>query len=76
MKHLQTKLRGLAIYARNFNGFHTPHKQIGATAIEYALIAAVMVVAVVAAFTTLGNGLENFFTNTVLPALANPGGGD
>ncbi|MFD2237898.1 Flp family type IVb pilin [Aureimonas populi] len=35
----------------------------GATAIEYGLIAGIMAVAVIAAFTLLGDGLETAFTN-------------
>jgi pilus assembly protein Flp/PilA len=34
----------------------------GATAIEYGLIAALIAVGIIAAATTLGNGLENIFT--------------
>ncbi len=33
----------------------------GATAIEYGLIAALMAVSVIAAFTALGNGIVNLF---------------
>jgi pilus assembly protein Flp/PilA len=35
----------------------------GATAIEYGLIAALIAVAIVAALTTLGGGLNTLFTN-------------
>jgi len=35
----------------------------GATAIEYGLIAALISVGIIAAATTLGNGLSNLFTN-------------
>ncbi len=35
----------------------------GATAIEYGLIAALIAVAAIAAMTTLGNTLDNTFTN-------------
>ena len=34
----------------------------GATAIEYGLIAALIAVGIIAAATTLGNGLSNIFT--------------
>ena len=34
----------------------------GATAIEYGLIAALIAVGIIAAATTLGNGLANIFT--------------
>ena len=36
----------------------------GATAIEYGLIAALVAVGVIAAMTTLGNGLTNLFGST------------
>ena len=35
----------------------------GATAIEYGLIAALIAVGIIAAATTLGNGLGNIFNN-------------
>lgn len=36
----------------------------GATAIEYGLIAAMLAVGVIAAFTAMGNGLSNLFGTT------------
>lgn len=54
MKELQAKLYSLTIHARHFRAFNRPDKQDGATAIEYALIAAVMVGIIVAAFEALG----------------------
>lgn len=76
MKQLQAKFYALAVRAANARGFMSAEKQTGATAIEYAMIAAVMVVAVAAAFLVLGEGLEGFFDDTVLPALENPEGAD
>lgn len=39
------------------------HDRRGATAIEYSLIAALMAVAVIAAFAVLGPALEGIFTD-------------
>lgn len=38
-------------------------KDEGATAVEYALLVALIAVAIIAAVTALGGGLSNLFTN-------------
>lgn len=62
MKQLQAKLYGLAIRAASARSFMNAEKQVGATAIEYALIAAVMAVVVLSAFTLLGEEIEALFS--------------
>lgn len=74
MKHLQAKLYGLAIQARHFNSFRGPGSQIGATAIEYALIAALVSIAMIALLPQVGTEITNTFT-AVLNALKGGGGG-
>lgn len=74
MKQIKTGFYGLVMRATTYRDLIGPSRQGGATAIEYALIAAVMVVAVTAAFLVLGDGLETFFQDTVLPTLENPSG--
>lgn len=61
MKELQTKLYGLTIRARHFRAFNRPDKQDGATAIEYALIAGLIAVAIIAGARLLGTNLDAMF---------------
>jgi Flp pilus assembly pilin Flp len=42
---------------------HIARKQQAATALEYAVIAGILVVALIAIFTSLGDGLETMFNN-------------
>lgn len=42
---------------------HLGRKQLGATALEYAVIAGILVVALIAIFTSLGEGLGTMFNN-------------
>ncbi|NIC40997.1 Flp family type IVb pilin [Aquabacterium sp. A08] len=43
-------------------------QEMGATALEYAVIAGILVVALIAIFTTLGGGIETLF-NDILSKL-------
>lgn len=43
-------------------------QELGATALEYAVIAGILVVALIAIFTTLGGGIETLF-NDILSKL-------
>ena len=49
-------MKGVVMTTRHF-----ARDESGATAVEYGLIAALMAVACIIAFTTLGNGLTNLF---------------
>jgi len=48
-------------YLKTWMALRTDHRAV--TALEYGVIAGVLAVVVVTAFTTLGNGLNNAFTN-------------
>jgi pilus assembly protein Flp/PilA len=45
------------------------HEESGATAIEYALLAGLIGVAIVGTFAALGNGIETLFDNGVVDTL-------
>ncbi len=62
MKELQAKLYGLTTRARHFRAFNRPGKQDGATAIEYALIAAMVAIALVAFVPGINEAITGIFT--------------
>ncbi len=77
MKHLQTKLCAIATRAKQFKSLRGPGKQVGATAIEYALIAALVSIAMIAFLPDVGEEIKTTFQN-ILTALqgAGEGGGE
>lgn len=73
MKHLQAKIYLLATRASHFNICKGPGKQVGATAIEYALIAALVSIAMIAFLPAVGEAIKGTFED-ILNALTGSSG--
>lgn len=77
MKYLQTIVYKLGTHTRRCSHRKGPGKQVGATAIEYALIAALVSIAMIAFLPDVGEEIKTTFEN-ILTALqgAGEGGGE
>lgn len=73
MKQLKPTLYGFAILAANRKSFRGPTSQGGATAIEYALIAALIAVGIIAGATLVGDEIAALFEDDIAPALTGAG---
>lgn len=72
MKYLQTIVHELGTHIRHCSSHKGPDKQVGATAIEYALIAALVSIAMIAFLPDVGEEIKNTFEN-ILTALQGTG---